>query len=74
MSRDLTVFNSRLGHMIVSKSIIERQATEAAQQGKSLNDSCPYPFANEAGIHFKAVYLLALPKAQAATPREGATA
>ncbi len=72
MSRDLTVFNSRLGHMIVSKSIIERQATEAAQQGKSLNDSCPYPFASEAGIHFKAVYLLALPKAQQQS--EGAAA
>lgn len=74
MSRNLTVFNSRLGHMIVSKSIIERQATEAAQQGKSLNDSCPYPFASEAGMHFKAVYLLALPKAQATTPREDAAA
>ena len=74
MSRNLTVFNSRLGHMIVSKSIIERQATEAAQQGKSLNDSCPYPFASEAGMHFKAVYLLALPKAQATTAREGTTA
>ena len=62
MSRNLTVFNSRLGHMIVSKSIIEWQATEAAQQGKSINESCPYPFASEAGMHFKAVYLLALPK------------
>lgn len=65
MSRNLTVFNSRLGHMIVSKSTIEKQATEAAGKGQSLNDSCPYPFASEAGMHFKAVYLLALPKGQA---------
>lgn len=70
MSRDLTVFNSRLGHMIVSKATIEKRATEAAQQGKSLNDSCPYPFASEAGMHFKAVYLLALPKPHPATTKE----
>jgi hypothetical protein len=62
MSSSLTVFNSRLGHMVVSKSHIERQATAAAQQGQSLNHSCPYPFTSEAGMHFKAVYLLALPK------------
>lgn len=65
MAQNLTVYNSRLGHMIVSKATIEKRATEAAQQGKSLNDSCPYPFASEAGMHFKAVYLLTLPKAQA---------
>lgn len=74
MAQNLTVYNSRLGHMIVSKATIEKRATEAAQQGKSLNDSCPYPFASEAGMHFKAVYLLALPKAQATTPREDAAA
>ncbi len=74
MSRDLTVFNSRLGHMIVSKTTIEKRATEAAQQGKSLNDSCPYPFSSEAGVHFKAVYLLALPKGQTTTARADATA
>lgn len=72
MAQNLTVYNSRLGHMIVSKATIEKRATEAAQQGKSLNDSCPYPFASEAGMHFKAVYLLALPKAQ--TTREDAAA
>ncbi len=72
MAQNLTVYNSRLGHMIVSKATIEKRATEAAQQGKSLNDSCPYPFASEAGIHFKAVYLLALPKVQ--TTREDAAA
>ena len=48
--------------MIVSKSTIEKQATEAAGKGQSINDACPYPFASEAGMHFKAVYLLALPK------------
>ena len=74
MAQNLTVYNSRLGHMVVSKATIEKRATEAAQQGKSLNDSCPYPFASEAGMHFKAVYLLALPKAQATAAREGATA
>lgn len=49
--------------MIVSKQTIEREARAAAQAGRSLNDACPYPFASEAGMHFKAVYLLALPKA-----------
>lgn len=66
MSQELTVFNSRLGHSTASKSLIERQATEAAQKGLSLNDACPYPFCSEAGMHFKAVYLLALPKGPAA--------
>lgn len=53
--------------MITSKLMIERQAAEAARNGQSLNDSCPYPFGTEAADHFKAVYLLALPKAH--TPR-----
>lgn len=74
MSSSLTVFNSRLGHMIVSKTTIERQATEAAQAGQSLNYACPYPFDSEAGLHFKAVYLLALPKATTTPTSEGATA
>lgn len=64
MSQNLTVFNSRLGHMIVNKQIIERQATEAAHKGQSINDACPYPFCSEAGMHFKAVYLLELPRGQ----------
>lgn len=60
--------------MIVSKTIIEKQATEAAHAGQSLNDACPYPFGTEAADHFKAVYLLALPKATTPQPTEGATA
>ena len=60
--------------MIVSKSTIEKQATEAAGKGQSINDACPYPFGTEAADHFKAVYLLALPKAQATTQREGTAA
>jgi hypothetical protein len=64
MSHNVHASNSRLGHMIVSKTTIEKQATEAAQAGQSLNYACPYPFDSEAGLHFKAVYLLALPKAQ----------
>ena len=72
MSQHLTVYNSRLGHMIVSKTIIEKQATEAAHAGQSLNDACPYPFTSEAGMHFKAVYLLALPKATAACTKDDA--
>ncbi len=51
--------------MITAKATIEHQATEAARKGQSLDDACPYPFASEAGVHFKAVYLLALPKGQA---------
>lgn len=58
--------------MIVSKTIIEKQATEAAHAGQSLNDACPYPFTSEAGMHFKAVYLLALPKATAACTKDNA--
>jgi hypothetical protein len=72
MSQNLTVYNSRLGHMIVSKTIIEKQATEAAHAGQSLNDACPYPFTSEAGMHFKAVYLLALPKQAPTQNSEGA--
>jgi hypothetical protein len=45
--------------------MIERQAQEAARKGQSINDACPYPFGTEAADHFKAVYLLALPKGQA---------
>ena len=62
MSQNLTVFNSRLGHMVVNKQIIERQATKAAHAGQSINDACPYPFCSDAGLHFKAVYLLARPR------------
>ena len=71
MSHRLTVYNSRLGHMTVCKRVVEQQATKAAQLGQTLNFSCPYPFFSEAGIHFKAVYLLAIPKKprpQDATP------
>jgi hypothetical protein len=62
MSQQPTVYTSRQGNMIVSKTTIEREATDAAHKGQSLNYACPYPFASEAGVHFKAVYLLALPK------------
>lgn len=48
--------------MIVSKQTIERQALAAARAGQSLDDACPYPFASDAGVHFKAVYLLAVPQ------------
>jgi len=74
MAQNLTVYNSRLGHMIVSKATIEKKATEAAQKGLSLNDACPYPFASEAGIHFKAVYLLAVPKPSTPQTNGGTTA
>lgn len=62
--------NPSLRHMIVSKDTIDKQATAAAQQGRSLDDACPYPFGTEAADHFKAVHLLALPKARAATASE----
>ena len=48
--------NPRYADMIVSKETIEREAQAAAQQGVSLNDACPYPFAGEAGRHFRDVY------------------
>lgn len=40
---------------------IEQQARAAAAAGLSLNEACPYPFDSDAGRHFAAVYLLALP-------------
>lgn len=47
--------------MIVDKETIERLAQESAQQRQPLRDACPFPFGTEAGQHFEAVYLLALP-------------
>ena len=41
---------------------VEAEAREAAQNGTAMADACPYPFSSEAGVHFKAVYLLALPQ------------
>lgn len=49
--------------MITAKTTIERQATEAAGQGLSLDDACPYPFGSPAADHFRAIYTLALPLA-----------
>lgn len=43
------------------KDVIERQAREAAAAGTELRDACPYPFSSDAGKHFIATYLLALP-------------
>lgn len=40
---------------------IEQQARAAAAAGLTLNEACPYPFESDAGRHFAAVYLLALP-------------
>ncbi|WP_440105364.1 hypothetical protein [Acidovorax sp. BL-A-41-H1] len=62
MSQLVTASNNPAIPMIVSKATIEKQATEAAGKGQSINDACPYPFGTEAADHFKAVYLLALPK------------
>lgn len=72
MGQHITASNNPALPMIVSKATIEKQATEAAGKGQSINDACPYPFGTKAADHFKAVYLLALPKAP--TTREGATA
>ena len=63
MPTHLPTFNNpALREMIVSKEAIEKQATQAAQQGQSLRDACPYPFETPAGEHFMAAYWLALPK------------
>lgn len=72
MSQVVLASNNPAKPMIASKLMIERQAAEAARKGLSLDDACPYPFGTEAADHFKAVYLLALPKAQ--TTREDAAA
>lgn len=72
MGQHITASHNPALPMIVSKATIEKQATEAAGKGQSINDACPYPFGTEAADHFKAVYLLALPKAQ--TTREDAAA
>ena len=65
MSQIVFASNNPAIPMIASNLMIERQAREAARKGLSLNDACPYPFGTEAADHFKAVYLLALPKGQA---------
>ena len=62
MSQLLTVYDNCLGHTQVNKTTVEAEAREAAQNGTTMNDACPYPFSSEAGVHFKAVYLLALPQ------------
>jgi hypothetical protein len=46
------------------KARIEREATAAAQAGHSIDHSCRYPWHTPQAMHFKAVYLLALPLAQ----------
>lgn len=48
--------NPDLAEMIVSKTKIAEQATQAAQQGRSLGDACPYPFGTPAGEYFCEVY------------------
>lgn len=47
------------------RPVIEQQAREAARRGIELRDACPYPFSTDAGRHFIATYLLALPKDKA---------
>lgn len=47
--------------MVVNKAAIEREATQAAQKGLSINEACPYPFDSEAGKHWLAIYALAKP-------------
>ncbi len=42
---------------VISKARIEREAREAARAGKSLDEACPYPWASDAAMHFKAAYL-----------------
>ncbi|CAN7406739.1 hypothetical protein LJR074_002572 [Acidovorax sp. LjRoot74] len=73
MSQLVFASNNPAIPMIVSKAAIEKQATEAAGKGQSINDACPYPFGTAAADHFKAVYLLALPTARPTTPIECAT-
>jgi hypothetical protein len=46
---------------IIPKARIEDEARKAAAAGVELRDACPYPFSSEAGKHFIATYLLALP-------------
>ena len=47
---------------VPEKAVIEQQAQEAVAAGLSLNEACPYPFDSDAGRHFVAVYLLAIPQ------------
>lgn len=70
MAQQLSASNAHTT-VIVSKHHIEQQAREAAQQGQSLNDACPYPFTTEAGQHFTAVFLVAQRAALPARPSAG---
>lgn len=40
---------------------VETWAIAAANDRVPLSDACPYPFGSEEGMHFTAVYLVALP-------------
>lgn len=41
---------------IVSLERVEQEAKAAAERGDTLNASCPYPFDDPAGAHFRDVF------------------
>lgn len=41
---------------IVSLERVEREAKAGVELGDTLNASCPYPFADPAGAHFRDVF------------------
>ncbi len=71
MTTHLIANQSPHGPMIVSKERIQREAQEAALQGRTPNDACAYPFTSAAGRHFLACYQAAA-QSTAAKPQGGA--
>lgn len=64
------VITEHLGYYRVTttKAQIASEATAAALAGQSINDACRYPFGTACADHFKAVYLLTLPKSESLNP------
>ena len=67
LSGNTAVFRLRAqgytGHIVTLSATPTEEARAAAAAGTALRDACPYPFASDAGLHFKAVFLHAGGKA-----------
>ncbi len=49
------------GRFRMLKTTVEREAREAYAAGLKPNDSCPYPFHSQCGLHWLAIYNLCIP-------------
>lgn len=49
---------------VISKARIEREAQQAAREGMTLRDACPYPWHSEPAHYFTEVFLRTRQEAQ----------